>query len=98
MDTVVRLSVMLAVGLIARHAAMAIGRRLASGSQLRIPTLCSYATAGCTAAVAKFGLSEWGALSEAFIWVGFGGVWGLVAGLMLPFGRRIGPAESVAGR
>lgn len=85
MTVVVKLIVMLSSGLIVRHATLRIGRVMARRSTLRIPMLCGYATAGCTAGLAKLALTSWTSLSEVVVWVLFGSLWGTIAGLMLPF-------------
>lgn len=87
MDLLTRLCIMLIAGLIARHATMKIGKRLAEGKKLYIPKLCAYATAGCTAAIFKMGLKTT-SLDEIVIYILFGTMWGVIVGLMLPFGKK----------
>ncbi|MEW5854258.1 MAG: hypothetical protein AB2A00_36125 [Myxococcota bacterium] len=94
MDWVIKLTVMLAAGLLARHVTVRMGRRLAERSTLRIPSLCTYATAGTVAALIRGALVEvtdWHALVIALV---FGTVWGIIAGLGLPFARRQAVAPS----
>lgn len=88
MDWVLRIAIMLAAGLVTRHAVLRLGRRGAARHGFRIPALCAYATAGLLAAGARAGLEAWGRLEPTVVWILFGVVWGVVAGLLLPFSRR----------
>jgi len=94
MTTVVKLAVMLAAGLLLRHVTYHTGRALAARTRLRVPPLCGYALAGCTAGLLKLVLVQWTALADVAVWVIFGAVWGVVAGVVLPLGRR--PATAPA--
>ena len=94
MATVVKLAVMLATGLLLRHMTYHAGRALAARTRLRVPPLCGYALAGCTAGALKVALVQWTALADVAVWVIFGAVWGIVAGLVLPLGRRRGAAAA----
>lgn len=94
MTTVVKLAVMLAAGLLLRHVTYHAGRALAARTRLRVPPLCGYALAGCTAGALKVALVQWTALADVAVWVIFGAVWGIVAGLVLPLGRRRGAAAA----
>ena len=87
-STILRLAIMLAVGLIVRQAAFPLGRRLARRPGRRIPALLSYAIAGISAALARSALSAWVGMSGVPLWIAFGAVWGILAGLLLPFARR----------
>jgi predicted Kef-type K+ transport protein len=98
MTTFVRLVTALALGLLTRHVTVHAGRALASRTRLRIPPLCGYALAGCTAGLLKLALASWTDLSGLVVWAAFGAAWGVVAGLVLPLGRRRGngAAEALA--
>jgi hypothetical protein len=84
-----RLAVMLAAGLVVRWGLLGVGRTLASKSTLRIPALVSYGIAGTLAAAARLALEAWTPMGRLAIWIAFGAVWGCVAGLLLPFARRM---------
>ena len=88
MTTVVKLVVMLGAGLLTRHVTYHAGRSLAARTRLRVPPLCGYALAGCTAGLLKLALVQWTTLADVAVWVIFGAAWGIVAGLVLPLGRR----------
>jgi hypothetical protein len=88
MMLVAKLVIMLAAGLLARHVTLHLGRALATRTRVRVPALCGYALAGCTAGLAKLALMSWAPISEVVIWVAFGTIWGVVAGLVLPLARR----------
>jgi len=88
MVVVLKLAVMLGAGLLARHVTFHAGRALAARTRLRVPPLCTYALAGCTAGALKLALTQWTALADVAVWLIFGTVWGVVAGLVLPLGRR----------
>ncbi len=88
MTLLLKLAVMLATGLLARHVTLHAGRALASRTRLRMPPLCGYALAGCAAGVLKLALIRWTGLAEVAIWVAFGAAWGLTAGVLLPLGRQ----------
>jgi len=79
---------MLAAGLLARWAFTGLGKKLARNSALRIPPLLSYAIAGVLAALSRAALGAWTALGSVPIWIAFGAVWGIVAGILLPFSSR----------
>jgi membrane associated rhomboid family serine protease len=83
-----RLVVMLAVGLLVRQAALPFGKRLARRPGRRIPALLSYAIAGTGAALTRSALAAWVNMSGVPLWIAFGAVWGVLAGLLLPFARR----------
>jgi len=86
--TVLRLLVMLASGILARAAVLPTGRTLAGRSARRIPALLSYAIAGTTAALSREALAAWAGLAGVPLWIAFGAIWGIVAGLLLPFGEK----------
>jgi hypothetical protein len=88
MTTLVRLVTALAMGLLTRHITVHAGRALASRTRLRLPPLCGYALAGCTAGLLKLALATWTDLSGLVVWAAFGAAWGVVAGLVLPLGQR----------
>jgi hypothetical protein len=88
MDLAIRLLVMLGAGILAKHAVSRLGQRLAAGSAVRIPKLCSLATAGCLAAAIRMGLG-FTSLHDLVVAGLFGLVWGAVAGMLLPFARRV---------
>lgn len=88
MTTVVRLLTALAIGLVTRHVTVHAGRALASRTRLRLPPLCGYALAGCTAGLLKLALASWTGLSGLVVWAAFGAAWGVVVGLLLPLGQR----------
>ena len=89
MKVLVMLAAMLGSGLLTRHVARHAGRTLATRTRLRVPVLCAYATAGCTAGLLKLALTSWTSLAEIGVWVLFGSVWGLIAGTLLPLSRRV---------
>lgn len=84
-----RFAVMLAAGLVVRWGFLGVGRGLASKSAFRIPALVSYGIAGSLAAAARLALEAWTPMGRMAIWIAFGAVWGSVAGLLLPFARRM---------
>jgi hypothetical protein len=88
MTTIARLVAALVAGLLARHVTVHAGRALASRTRLRLPLLCGYAVAGCTAGLLKLALASWTDLSGLVVWAAFGAAWGVVAGLLLPLGQR----------
>jgi len=88
MTAFVRLVTALALGLLTRHVTVHAGRALASRTRLRLPPLCGYALAGCTAGLLKLALASWTDLSGLVVWAAFGAAWGVVAGLVLPLGQR----------
>ena len=88
MTIALKLAVMLVAGLVTRHATLRLGRQIAARTRVRVPVLCAYATAGTLAGLAKLALAEWGALPTALVWLLFGLLWGVVAGLLLPLDRR----------
>jgi hypothetical protein len=88
MTTVARLAAALVAGLLARHLTVHAGRALASRTRLRLPLLCGYAVAGCTAGLLKLAVVSWTELSGLVVWAAFGAAWGVVAGLLLPLGHR----------
>jgi hypothetical protein len=79
---------MLAAGLAARQAILPLGRAWATRSARRIPALLSYAAAGTLAALSRAALEAWFGLDGVPLWIAFGVVWGVTAGLLLPFARR----------
>jgi hypothetical protein len=89
---------MLAAGLAARQAILPLGRAWATRSARRIPALLSYAVAGTLAAISRAALEAWLGLAGIPLWVAFGVIWGVTAGLLLPFARKspgeTPPAES----
>jgi hypothetical protein len=93
MMVALKLAVMLAAGLLARHATLRLGRQLAARTRVRIPLLCAYATAGTLAGLAKLALTSWGELPAALVWVLFGVLWGVLAGVLAPLDRRPAPAR-----
>jgi len=95
METVIRLTTMLVFGIVAKHAVSGLGRQWSRRSRLRIPRLCSYATAGIVAYFVKLGL-QLGDLAPMLVYALFGTVWGVVVGLMLPFAKA--PLERAAER
>jgi hypothetical protein len=92
--TILRLAIMLAVGLLVRQAALPLGKRMARRPGRRVPALLSYAIAGTGAALARSALAAWVGMSGVPLWIAFGAVWGILAGLLLPFARR---AEAARG-
>ena len=94
MEILFKLAVMLGTGLLLRHVTFHAGRALAARTRLRVPPLCGYALAGCTAGALKLALVQWTALVDVAVWVIFGAVWGVVAGLLLPLGRRRGAGSA----
>ena len=94
MEILFKLAVMLGTGLLLRHVTFHAGRALAARTRLRVPPLCGYALAGCTAGALKLALVQWTALADVAVWVIFGAVWGVVAGLLLPLGRRRGAGSA----
>jgi hypothetical protein len=93
-STALRIAVMLGVGLLFRAAALPAGRRLADRFPIRIPALLSYATAGTLAALVRVALERWSTLEGVAVWIAFGSAWGLIAGLMLPFSRKLQPSAA----
>ena len=89
---------MLAAGLAARQAVLPLGRLWAMRSARRIPALLSYAVAGTLAALSRSALGAWLGMGGIPLWIAFGVVWGVTAGLLLPFARKVPrqtpPAES----
>lgn len=88
MDTLLRLCMMLGAGLVARHAVLGVGRRIATRSTVHIPRLCSFATAGIVAALVREALVL-GQVEPVLTSVLFGVVWGVAVGLLLPLSRRV---------
>jgi hypothetical protein len=103
MTTVAWLAAALVAGLLARHVTVHAGRALASRTRLRLPLLCGYAVAGCTAGLLKLALVSWTELSGLAVWAAFGAAWGVVAGLLRPRGpgrvrRGVASLDPTPGR
>jgi len=94
MTVVIKLAIMLAAGLLTRHVTLHAGRAVASRTRMRVPALCGYAVAGCTAGLLKLVLTSYTPLAEVAVWILFGAVWGVVAGLLLPLARRPGASAT----
>ena len=86
-EVALKLAVMLAAGLLARHLVTRLAATRRVGGRVRIPRLCCYATAGVVAALVRLALEHGTTLQPFVIWVVFGAVWGVVIALMLPYSR-----------